>query len=133
MARELNRIVVYGGTVYGPGYENPPPSDVAAVFTNPDVWGEVPDSDPEPVVSPPGGPAQEPETPAPNGPAVPTPTEEPENPVKPSKPPILVPPRSGTGSGIGAWRAFADYHEVSYPAAASRDQIVEACEQAKVI
>lgn len=135
MARELKQIVVFGGTVYGPGYVNPVEDDIAKNFTNPAVWGEAKESDDSedspqgeesvtaPVVSAPGDGAV-------TAPDAPEPTPAPSEPAKPTLP---VPPRSGAGSGIAAWKAFADANDVPYGADDSRDEIIEACEQAKVI
>lgn len=136
MARELKQVVVYGGAVYGPGYINPVEDDIAERFTNPAVWGEAKESkgsdasaqDDEgtvkaPVVAAPGdGDVTSPESPEPT----PAPSE-------PAKPTVPVPPRSGAGSGINAWKAFADANDVQYGADDSRDEIIEACEKAKVI
>jgi hypothetical protein len=132
MARELKQVVVLGGAVYGPGYINPPPDDVAEAITNPIAWGEEPESDDSPkdaepvevpVVAAPGdGDVTSPDTPDP-APA----------PSGPAKPTVPEPPRSGAGSGITAWRAFADANDVTYPADASRDEIITACEKAKVV
>jgi hypothetical protein len=35
----------------------------------------------------------------------------------------VPPPKSGAGSGVEAWRAYADAHEVDVPADAKREQI----------
>lgn len=43
------------------------------------------------------------------------------------------PPRSGKGSGVEAWRSFANLAGVKVPADASRDDIIAACERARVI
>lgn len=139
MARELKQVVVIGGAVYGPGYINPPPDDIAETITNAAAWGEAKESaDSEvspsgertpvesPVVANPGdGEVTTPDAPEP------TPT----TPVvpEPPKPTFAVPPRSGAGSGINAWKAFADANDVQYGADDSRDEIIEACERAKVI
>lgn len=140
-ARELVAVVVYGGDVYGPGYINPPPDDVAKVITNPACWGD-PKADPADE-SAPGGQTEEPAaetpppaTPAPTEPVVtpaPVPVSEPPVPTPEPAPIVEVPPRSGRGSGIDAWRAFAQAAGVTTPADATRDDIIEACEKAKVI
>ncbi len=131
MPRELKQVVVFGGVVYGPGYVNPVEDDIADRFTNPAVWGEAPESDDsedspqgeEPVVAAPGdGEVTSPDTPEP-----------PQEPSGPAKPTVPVPPRSGAGSGIAAWRAFADANDVQYGEDDSRDEIIEACEKAKVV
>lgn len=131
-ARELTAVVVMGGEVYGPGYINPPPADVAEQITNPGAWGEE-----KPVTgsdSPQGGQTEEPATPS-APPATPAPTEPALTPA-PEPPPAQdnePPPRSGAGSGVEAWRAFATAKGVAYPAGAKREDIIAACENAKVI
>lgn len=57
-------------------------------------------------------------------------------PVKVSEPaPDLPPPppRSGRGSGLDAWQAFANVAKVTYPADAKREHIIAACINAGVI
>lgn len=44
-----------------------------------------------------------------------------------------APPRSGRGSGVDAWRAFAEQHDVEVAADASREDIIAACEAAGVV
>ncbi|MEV8394828.1 MULTISPECIES: hypothetical protein [unclassified Streptomyces] len=44
-----------------------------------------------------------------------------------------APPRSGRGSGVEAWRAFAEQHDVEVAADASREDIIAACEAAGVV
>ena len=46
---------------------------------------------------------------------------------------VEAPPRTGRGSGVDAWRAFAEQHNVDVPADASREDIIAACESAGVI
>ncbi|MFJ8855243.1 hypothetical protein [Streptomyces sp. NPDC102437] len=46
---------------------------------------------------------------------------------------VEAPPRSGRGSGVEAWRAFAEQHDVEVAAAASREDIIAACEAADVV
>lgn len=38
---------------------------------------------------------------------------------------VVVPPRTGTGSGVAAWRAFLDSQTLEYPADYTRDQLIE--------
>ncbi|MFC8658107.1 hypothetical protein ACFUCT_23345 [Streptomyces parvus] len=45
----------------------------------------------------------------------------------------VAPPRSGRGSGIEAWREFAEKNDLEVPAEASRDDIIAACEAAELI
>ncbi|MFI1467642.1 hypothetical protein [Streptomyces wuyuanensis] len=44
-----------------------------------------------------------------------------------------APPRSGRGSGVEAWRAFAEQHDVEVAADATREDIIAACEAAGVV
>jgi len=44
-----------------------------------------------------------------------------------------VPARSGKGSGVEAWRAFAAANGVDTDSDMSRDDIIDACEQAGVV
>lgn len=36
-----------------------------------------------------------------------------------------VPPRSGRGSGLAAWQQFLDHQDITYPADATRDDLVD--------
>jgi hypothetical protein len=135
VARELKNVVVLDGFVYGPGYINPPPDDIAERITNPAAWGTDEDDTSN---SEPQGEDETPEpvtpAPAPSAPAVPTPEPTPDaDPELPDADAPPVPPRSGRGSGEAAWREFADYYQVAYPEDANRDDIIQACEDAKVI
>jgi hypothetical protein len=42
----------------------------------------------------------------------------------------VAPPRSGKGSGIEAWRAYAHAANVAVPDEAERGDIIAACERA---
>ncbi|MEU3289899.1 hypothetical protein [Streptomyces longwoodensis] len=44
-----------------------------------------------------------------------------------------APPRSGRGSGVEAWRAFAERHGVDTDDEMNRDDVIAACEAAGVI
>ncbi|MFG2468722.1 hypothetical protein ACGFXB_25150 [Streptomyces canus] len=44
-----------------------------------------------------------------------------------------APPRSGRGSGVDAWRAFAEQHELDVAPDASREDIIAAAEDAGLI
>lgn len=44
-----------------------------------------------------------------------------------------APPRSGRGSGVEAWRAYAARHDLDVPADASREDIIAAAEDADLI
>lgn len=46
---------------------------------------------------------------------------------------IEAPPRSGRGSGVEAWRVFAEQHDVEVAADASREDIIAACEAAELV
>lgn len=77
------------------------PGWAAAAITNPDVWDGEP-------------PAAEPAPPAPGGDGE-----------------LVEPPRSGKGSGVEAWRKYAEdlgWFE-SIPAEASRDDIIAAVDK----
>lgn len=52
-------------------------------------------------------------------------------PARPSLPP--PPPRSGRGSGLDAWQAYADIAEVPYAPDGRRDDIIAACVAAGLI
>lgn len=43
------------------------------------------------------------------------------------------PPRTGRGSGIEAWLAFAEQHDVDTDSDMTRDDVIAACEAADVI
>lgn len=47
--------------------------------------------------------------------------------------PSAAPPRSGRGSGVEAWRKFAEQHDVEVPADATREDVIAACEASGVI
>ena len=47
--------------------------------------------------------------------------------------PVEAPPRSGRGSGVDAWRAFAEQHELDVDADATREDIIAAAEAAELI
>ncbi|MFD0078229.1 hypothetical protein ACFVIY_38010 [Streptomyces sp. NPDC127166] len=46
---------------------------------------------------------------------------------------VEAPPRSGRGSGIDAWRKFAEENGVEYDTHASREDIIAAAEQAGLV
>ncbi|MEV8349055.1 hypothetical protein ACFVTT_15640 [Streptomyces niveus] len=46
---------------------------------------------------------------------------------------VEAPPRSGRGSGVEAWRKFAEQHDVEVAPDASREDIIAACEAAEVV
>lgn len=46
---------------------------------------------------------------------------------------VEAPPRSGRGSGVEAWRQFAEQHAVEVAPDASREDIIAACEAAEVV
>lgn len=45
--------------------------------------------------------------------------------------PLPEPPRSGNGSGVAAWREYADAIGVEYPETATRDEIVALVDEAR--
>ncbi|GAA0494821.1 hypothetical protein Ade02nite_19660 [Paractinoplanes deccanensis] len=74
--------------------------------------------------------------PAPDrAPAKPEPVKEPDPDDEPVPGLVLPPPppRSGRGSGLPAWQAWADLARVEYDEDASRDDVIAACELAGVI
>lgn len=50
-----------------------------------------------------------------------------------TEPQVPAPPRAGRGSGVKAWRKFADAVGVDLGGATSRDDVIAACEAAGVI
>ena len=90
--------------------------------------GPVRISEPAPD-RPPAEPVSEP---APDGPPE-TIDDEPEPVTEPAPDLPQPPPRTGHGSGLKAWQAFADAAGVTYPAEASRADIIAVCERTGVI
>ncbi|MGW6531471.1 hypothetical protein [Streptomyces venezuelae] len=60
-------------------------------------------------------------------------TEEAESAAAPQTEPTAEPARSGRGSGLDAWRSFAESRGVGLDADMTRDDIIAACEQAGVV
>jgi hypothetical protein len=126
MAR-LAAYVHVAGQWYRPG--DMPPPEVAARITNPKAWqgGVLPDlpdvkADAESAADDPSRDA----------------AANPDKPIAPAEAAdgrerVPAPPRSGRGSGLDAWQAFAVDHDVEFPDGASRDEIIAACERAGVI
>ncbi|MFJ8760841.1 hypothetical protein [Streptomyces cyaneofuscatus] len=113
--RRLKTYVHVGGIAYGPGDQVP--KDVAKKIGD-HAWENVPtyvgEDGPETVqFADPGGTKQ------PGGGTPPTEVE--------------APPRSGKGSGIDAWQAFAHEHGVGTDSDMSRDDIIAACERAGLV
>jgi hypothetical protein len=106
--RRLNTFVHVGGVAYGPGTDVPP--EVAEKI-GAHAW--EPDEDDQGE----GEGAQ-------IGVEDPTTTQSPGD-----EPPA----RSGRGSGIDAWRKFAEQNGVEYDTDASRDEIIAACEAAGIV
>lgn len=105
MGRRLKTFVHVGGEAYGPGSDVPP--EVAEQIGE-HAW----ESDTDPDGDEPGRVGfEDPRT----------------------QQPGEAPPRSGRGSGVEAWRAFAEQNEVEVAADASREDIIAACEQAGVV
>lgn len=90
---------------------------------------------PAPDVAPKAIPVSEPAPDIPGRPAGPVSEPAPDEPDDDEEPDTLPapPPRSGRGSGLPAWRAFADAAGVDYDDTDSRDDIIVACELAEVI
>ncbi|WP_405375981.1 MULTISPECIES: hypothetical protein [unclassified Microbacterium] len=117
MARRLNTYVhvhVDGiSQVYGP--EDKIPGAVAALITNPAVWEgadaeEVDDADKVPA-------PQEPE----EVPAEAAPADA-----------AKIPPKSGRGSGVPAWRDYADRNGFEMDDDVTREEIISALEEAGI-
>jgi hypothetical protein len=126
-----------------------PPEQYARRITNPAAWGYVVEEEVTKVIAQPQPGNTEPPQPRPG----PTPPEQPESggagarlSQEPHDPPTVVvdgdqgkpallkaPPRSGKGSGIDAWEAYAAVHGVHPHPGAERAEIIAACEQAGLI
>jgi hypothetical protein len=142
--RVLRTDVYVGGRRWFAGAV--PPPEVAARIKNPKAWTEVPDR----ASGTPPTPAPAPET------AVRQPVPEQPNtgsadlaagdvvadegdpaeayvPAAPGEPTVAAPPRSGRGSGVEAWRAFASFCGVTVPADADRNDIIAACDAAGLL
>ncbi|WP_328721737.1 hypothetical protein OHT52_21100 [Streptomyces sp. NBC_00247] len=103
--RRLNTFVHVDGVAYGPGSDVPP--EVAEKI-GAHAWESDDDQGDGAQVG-----FEDPAT-------QPPPDDEP-------------PTRSGRGSGIDAWRKFAEENGVEYDTHASRDEIIAACEAAGVV
>ncbi|MFJ9468332.1 hypothetical protein [Streptomyces caniferus] len=79
------------------------PAWAAKQITNPKAWGDAADTVGVPPVPTPPGVGVE------------------------------VPPRSGKGSGVEAWRAFAERKGVDVDQDATREDVIAACEAAGVV
>lgn len=86
----------------------------------------------EPAPDRPPGESQPVTEPAPDAPPD-ADDEDPEPVEEPARDLPEPPPRHGRGSGLEAWQAFADAAGVTYPAEASRADIIAVCEHAGVI
>lgn len=106
MARRLKTFVHVGGNAYGPGDDVPP--EVAEQIGD-HAWqsGDDDQGDAEPHVG----------------------FEDPTA----RKLADTEPPRSGRGSGVEAWRTFAEQHGVGTDSDMSREDIIAACEAAGVV
>lgn len=89
--------------VFGPGDDVP--AWARKQITNPKAWGVVEPAD-----------SSQAEVSAPAGVGV-----------------IEAPPRSGRGSGVEAWRAFAERKGVDVDQDATREDVIAACEAAGVV
>lgn len=107
--RRLTTYVHVDGVEYGPSRQ--PPPEVAVRITNPDVWDGPVETEPPvppapvPPVAPPVPPADEPGADGVGG-ALPE------------------PPRSGRGSGLDAWLAFARQEGVEVPPDSERNDVI---------
>lgn len=102
MNRKLARNVQVDGTWYRPG-DSPPP-EVAERILNPKAWEDTEDR-PEPALA---APVEQ----VPDG-------------------PLMEPPRTGSGSGLDAWKAYADQEKLAVPEGAKRDDIIAIVDAAR--
>lgn len=114
MSRRLIAHVHIDGVTYGPGSTVPPK---VAKRIGDHAWTSDADQDAPAEIASPAGAMQSAGQPVGDG----------------SGSDIEAPPRSGRGSGVEAWRAFAEQHEVEVAADASREDIIAACEAAELI
>jgi hypothetical protein len=121
----LRTHVHVAGRTYPAGIS--PPADIAVRITNPAAWHEQPATTP----SPPGIDAPQ-DPPVDTGMAAPSrDSAAPMDSAAAAGP--KPPPRSGRGSGLDAWQAFATHHGVDVPADADRETIIAACERAGLV
>lgn len=106
MTRRLNTYVHVGGNAYGPDDDVPP--EVAERIGDHAWQSDDDQGDAEPPVG----------------------FEEPAA-RKPAD--TAAPPRSGRGSGLEAWRTFAEQHGVGTDSDMSREDIIAACEAAGAV
>lgn len=111
MGRRLNTYVHLDGTAYGP--DDDVPADVAKRIGE-HAWTDDSDQDGD---EPAGAGFEDP-----SSQQSPTPTGAGE-----------APPRSGRGSGVEAWRAYAAQHDLDVADDATREDIIAAAEGAGLI
>lgn len=115
------------GTVYGPGYTNPVPDAVVENVGNASIFELDEDSDDAAKEE-----DSSDEEPADTEPPAPEPSAE-DDQREPAADETPEPPRSGAGSGLAVWRAYADSRGVTYPDDADRGAVIDACRNAGVI
>lgn len=111
MGRRLNTYVHVGGEWYGPDSEVP--ADVAKRI-GAHAWTDGDQDGGEPAEVGFVDPAAQ-QSPTPTGAG------------------SEAPPRSGRGSGVEAWRTFAEQNDLDVPADATREEIIAAAEDAELI
>ena len=110
MARRLRTAVAVHtpkGTVWLSAGQSPS-ADVAALITAPNAWDD--------------------DAAAPAVPTEPAPAPEPSEPIPETEAPA-EPPRSGRGSGIDAWRAYATAIGLGIDPDMTRDDIIDAVDE----
>ncbi|MEU4218131.1 hypothetical protein [Actinoplanes sp. NPDC026623] len=134
--RRLAAWVIIDGRAYGPDHDLP--ADIAERITNPHAWPPEHASapEPEPVFAGPAAPTWNLDaTPAPKPAPEPAPDPAPVLVLPDSGgggglPAVVPPPRSGKGSGVEAWRAYAAAMHVSVADDTDRGDIIAACVRA---
>lgn len=144
--RKLTRLVVLDGQVWAAGSE--PPPEIAARIRNPRAWSDEPEPaqvQPEPVIKPvvgrtevpvadpaTGGVQNPPAEATGNSSAVPEGAVVETGGITPGQG-LPEPPRAGKGSGVDAWRAYAEQHGVTVDDNAERGEIIAALQDAGVV
>lgn len=147
MARVLRTDVHLGGKVYRAG--STPEPQIAERISNPRAWTEAGDTTEQSAVSPAPAPQLTepvPEQPNPagtgadqaaagvqTGAAAGDPTAAADPPLPEAAPLLKAPPRSGKGSGLDAWQAYASGYGVDVAPDADRGDIIAACQRAGLL
>lgn len=99
----MNRKLARNIQVDGTWYKpgDTPPPEVAERILNPKAWANAED-----------------------GPAV-------ESPFQVADGPLMEPPRTGSGSGLEVWKAYAEQEKLTVPEGAKRDDIIAIVDAAR--